>query len=101
MGSKGELNGDVVYFVESAKDFDIKMNKIPASVTTTESNIPQPITTLTTTGNMMHIQECFETLDMKNIVKKLNESSYIKGSNWVPSENSIVGLVGDVIYVIK
>lgn len=99
-GRVGVLNGDVVYIVTPMSK-ESREAVMKNTVVTTESNIPQPITVLTTTGNMMHIQECFESKNLIEIVKRLNESSYVKGNNWVPSNNGIVGLVGNTTYVIK
>ena len=99
-GRVGVLNGDVVYIVTPMSK-ESREAVMKNTVVTTESNIPQPITVLTTTGNMMHIQECFESKNLFEIVKRLNESSYVKGNNWVPSNNGIVGLVGNTTYVIK
>lgn len=99
-GRIGTLNGDVVYIVTpmTEKEREAIMKN---TVVTTESNIPQPVTILTTTGNIMHVQECFESKNVFEIVKHLNESSYIRGNNWVPTETGIVGLVGNTTYIIK
>jgi hypothetical protein len=99
-GRVGVLNGDVVYVVTPMSK-ESREAVMKNTVVTTESNIPQPITVLTTTGNMMHIQECFESKNLIEMVKCLNESSYVKGNNWVPSNNGIVGLVGNTTYIIK
>lgn len=93
----GALNGEVVCFV---KNFEPKGLDAPTKVTTNESNIPQPITVLTTDGDMMHIKECFNCDNNQEVVRKLNESIYIKGCNWVPTQKGIAGVVGDKIYII-
>lgn len=98
-GRVGSLNGDVVYFVTPIPEEKHQV-KISSQVVTTESNIPQPITVLTTTGDMMHIKECFDCDDVRETVRRMNESTRVKGNNWVPSENGIVGLVGDKVYII-
>lgn len=97
-GTMSTLNGDVVYLVTKREKGISSMN-VPTSVTTTESKVPQPITVLTKSGNMGHIAECFcDSID--ETVKKLNESSWVKGNNWVPTNRGITGLVGDTVYVI-
>lgn len=97
-GYIGIINGDVVYIVTPRQKSD-ELASTPTSVVTTESRVPQPISTLTKSGNMMHITECFGgTID--DTVKKLNESSWVKGNNWVPTKNGIIGLVGNTTYVI-
>ena len=98
-GRMGTLNGDVVYFVIPIPEEKIKA-QIPNSVVTTESNIPASIVTLTTTGDMMHIKECFDCDDKRETVRRLNESTRVKGNNWVPSENGIVGLVENKVIIL-
>lgn len=98
-GKMGTLNGDVVYFVTPMSEEDRKA-LMKAQVITTESNIPMPITVLTTTGDMMHIKECFDCNDIKETVRRMNESTRVIGNNWVPTENGIAGLVGDKVYII-
>ena len=98
-GKMGNLNGDVVYFVTPMSDEDRKA-LMKAQVITNESNIPMPITVLTTTGDMMHIKECFDCNDIKETVRRMNESTRVIGNNWVPTETGIAGLVGNTVYVI-
>lgn len=97
-GRIGTLNGEVVYFVGPLSD-EAKKTHLSMNVVTTESNIPQPVTVLTTSGNIMHLQECF-TGDVKETVRKMNESTFVKGSNWVPANDGIIGLVGNTVYVM-
>lgn len=110
-GSKTSLNGDIVYLI-SQQETDENGQKtptiepsdnlccVPCSCTTNESKIPHPITELTKSGNKLHIAECFGC-DINEVVTKMNESVWVKGSNWVPFENSIVGLVGEDVYKIN
>lgn len=99
-GRIGTLNGEVVYFVTPIpmEKHKAQMN---AQVVTNESNIPMPITSLTTTGDMMHIKECFDCDDVKETVRRMNESTRVRGNNWVPSDNGIVGLIGNKVYIIE
>lgn len=99
-GNMGTLNGDVVYFVTPIPE-EKRMAQMSNQVVTSESNIPASIVTLTTTGDMMHIKECFDCDDVREAVRRMNESTRVKGNNWVPSENGIVGLVGDKVYIIS
>lgn len=99
-GRMGTLNGDVVYFVTPIPE-EKRKAQMNAQVVTNESNIPMPITTLTTTGDMMHIKECFDCDDVRETVRRMNESTRVKGNNWVPSENGIIGLVGGKVYIIN
>lgn len=94
----GVLNGDTVCFVEDRVPGDENMC-CPCVCHTMESNIPQQISVLTTSGNRLHVAECF-TGNTEEICKRLNESVWVKGNNWVPSNNGIVGLVGDTIYIL-
>lgn len=98
-GKMGTLNGDVVYFVTPMSEEDRKA-LMKNQVITTESNIPMPITVLTTTGDMMHIKECFDCNDIKETVRRMNESTRVIGNNWVPTETGIAGLVGNKVYII-
>lgn len=98
-GKMGNLNGDVVYFVTPMSEEDRKA-LMKNQVITTESNIPMPITVLTTTGDMMHIKECFDCNDIKETVRRMNESTRVVGNNWVPTETGIAGLVGNKVYII-
>ena len=96
-GRIGNLNSDLVYIVEPV--VETRAMEMPASVTTSESSIPEPISFLTTSNNIMHIKECFIG-DVRDICRRMNESVFVKGTNWVPSENGIVGLVGNKVYIL-
>lgn len=100
-GEKTSLNGDVVYKVIAVDPNDEPCACVcPYSCHTMESQIPQPISVLTMSGNRMHIIECFDT-NAETTAKKMNESTWIKGSNWVPFDNKIVGMVNESVYVIN
>ena len=104
-GLKGEiasLNGDVVYKIVAREPGEKcpACSLCPNSFHTNESKIPHPITELTLSGNKLHIMECFAE-DVDTTVQRMNESTWVKGSNWVPFENKIVGLVGDNIYMME
>lgn len=106
-GEKTSLNGDIVYLItsrENDQEPTIEPTSdscpLPCSCTTNESQVPHPITELTNSGNKLHIAECFGH-DIDTTIKKMNESVWVKGSNWVPFENSIVGLVGEDVYKIN
>lgn len=114
-GSKITLNGDIVYLISPQEELDGGAKSptiapsddhccvpcsLPCSCYTNESQIPHPITELTKSGNKLHISECFVG-DINEVVTKMNESIWIKGSNWVPFEDSIVGLVGEDVYKIN
>lgn len=98
-GRIGTLNGDVVYFVTPIPE-EKRKAQMNAQVVTNESNIPMPITTLTTTGDMMHIKECFDCDDVRETVRRMNESTRVKGNNWVPTETGVAGLIGNKVYII-
>ena len=93
----GTLNGDIVAFVTPRKK--IEDTTMMPQVSTNESKVPMPVTVITTSGNVGHVAECFGG-DMDETIKKLNESAWIKGTNWVPTSNGIVGLVGDKVYIM-
>lgn len=95
-GQISNLNGDVVFLVTPRIKNEENI-PAPKSVTADESQIPLPLTSITNSGNIHHVLECFGH-NIDDVVKKLNESTWIKGSNWVPTENGIVGIVGDTIY---
>lgn len=106
-GLKGEistLNGDVVYkvipFTPDEKEEVKSSCSCPMTCNTLESRIPIPITSLTNSGNKLHLLECFNN-PIEKVVEKMNESVWIKGNNWVPFENNIVGLIGDQIYILE
>lgn len=94
-GSVGNLNGDIVYFVKERQTTPSKAT--PNTVTTTESKIPHNITEITTNGDINKVKECFNSDD---VIKSLNESLYIKGDNWAPMGDSIIGLVGNKVVII-
>lgn len=98
-GRIGTLNGDVVYFVTPIPE-EKRRAQMNVQVVTNESNIPMPITTLTTTGDMMHIKECFDCDDVRETVRRMNESTRVKGNNWVPTETGVAGLIGNKVYII-
>lgn len=110
-GLKGEtatLNGDVVYKIVP-RDSDEECPGCNLNLTTVrpggyytvgESQIPHPITGLTVSGNPMHFTECFGG-DIDSVAKKMNESCWIRGNNWVPFEDKLVGLVGNQVYIVN
>lgn len=98
-GRIGTLNGDIVYFVTPIPE-EKRKAQMNAQVVTNESNIPMPITALTTTGDMMHIKECFDCDDVRETVRRMNESTRVKGNNWVPTETGVAGLIGNKVYII-
>lgn len=96
-GSLGTLNGDVVYFVKNKTNETKDTVKMPSTITTTESKIPHNIVEITTNGDINKVKECFNSDD---VIKSLNESLYIKGNNWVPMNDSIIGLVDNKVVII-
>ena len=99
-GRISTLNGDVVYMVEEhIPSEDENCPNCPCVCHTMESKMPQQITTITTSGNKLHVAECFVD-NLEETCKRLNESSWVKGNNWVPSNDGIVGLVGNTIYIL-
>lgn len=106
-GLKGEissLNGDVVYkiipFDPEEKEEQKKLCACPLCCHTLESKIPQPITTITFSNNKLHVVECFNK-DIQQVAENLNNSTWIKGTNWVPFNNEIVGLVENKVYILN
>lgn len=101
----GVVNGDIVAIITPKptpgveNPDDMYKIPVPTSVTTTESRIPMSPLVITTSNNMMHVNECFGG-DVNDVCKKLNESSYIRGNKWIPSQRGIIGLVDNTIYVI-
>lgn len=95
-GQISNLNGDIVFLVTPRVKSEENI-PAPKSVTANESQIPLPLTSITNSGNIHHVLECFGH-NIDEVVKKLNESTWIKGSNWVPTESGIVGIIGDTIY---
>lgn len=106
VGVKSSLNGDVVYKVVEKEDNAPEVAEgvspvvCPASYHTLGSQIPQPINTLTNSGNRMHLIECFDN-DLNVTVKRMNESTWVKGCNWVAFEDKIVGLLNESVVIIK
>ena len=49
---------------------------------------------------MMHIKECFDCDDVRETVRRMNESTRVKGNNWVPTETGVAGLIGNKVYII-
>lgn len=100
-GTKTTLNGDVVYKLsELEKDEASCSCMCPASCYTTESQVPLPINVLTNSGNRMHLIECFNN-NIEATAKRMNESIWVRGNNWVPFEDKIVGLLNESVYVIS
>lgn len=112
-GLKGEistLNGDVVYKIvprepdEKCAGCELSTNNTTVRpggyYTVGESKIPHPLAGLTMSGNPMHLTECFG-VDIDTVAKKMNESCWVRGNNWVPFEDKIVGLVGNQVYILN
>jgi hypothetical protein len=104
-GYKGELNGDVVYFVEECEDLDNSSPKItsknkPTHYKTNESNIPHKLAWLTTDGNPSWVINCYKK-NIHETVKNLNESQMVRGCNWVVHNDKAVGIIGECIYILE
>lgn len=102
-GKKTTLNGDIVYAVtpiDYTQDQCLPC-KCPSCATTSESNIPTPVSFLTNSGNKLHMLECFKSDNIQGVVENMNNSIWVKGNHWVVFENQIVGLVGDKVYKLN
>lgn len=99
-GQKTTLNGDVVYAIKPIESGNMPC-KCPSCATTSESNIPTPISFLTNSGNKLHILECFKGDNIQNVIENMNNSVWVKGNQWVVFENQIVGLVGNKVYKLN
>ena len=97
--TKGLFNGDKVIYVHDTPQVNIPVPVAKHTYTTTESNIPQLVSTLTTNGDINKFMECFGG-NIDEVVKNLNESLYIKGNNWIHDGSRIMGFVGNKVCIL-
>lgn len=82
-GHYDTLNYDLVYVLEPIPEEELMIQamKCPDCCTCAGTAVPESLRVLTTDGDARHIQECFKQED---VVKALNESLYVRGTNWIP-----------------
>lgn len=103
-GHTSVLNGDVIYLVnpiEVCPEEHEYCGECPTSCCTTESRIPQPIAVLTNNFDSYKVIECFK--DKKNlydVANALNESYYVKGTDWTVNGNNLMCFIGNKVYVL-
>lgn len=96
-GVMGVLNGDTVFRV-IPKLQETASLEMPGSYTTSESRIPQPITTITTNNRIETVKECYIA---ENVAEALNKSPYIIGENWIEYNGMIIGMIGNKTIYLK
>lgn len=99
-GKLDVLNNEPVYIVTVRKDANgEKIEDKPGHFVTTESKRQMPLSMLSVNGDENDVLDCLRgTLD--EAVKEMNESETVKGTEWIVSENNIVGVVNDKVCVI-
>lgn len=103
-GHTSVLNGDVIYLVnpiEVCPEEHEYCGECPASCCTTESRIPQPIAVLTNNFDSYKVIECFKDKEsLYDVADALNESYYVKGSEWTVNGNNLMCMIGNKVYVL-
>lgn len=84
-GHYDTLNGDVVYILTDKAHTPApeQQTELPSSFTTESGSIPQSVRFLSKNGSIEDIHECYVGTP-EEIAKNLNESRWVKGSNWAP-----------------
>ena len=95
-GARESLNGEVVYVLRDCRYESHP--ELPHHATTSESNIPQP---LTLCGDVIRLQEYYKhSENLQEVAQKMNESLYIKGNNWCCYNDKIYGLLNNKVYIL-
>lgn len=99
------LNGEIVALIEDCNcmgdDCDCCPCKCPSCYTTCESKIPRNIIDITTDKDINHVTECFQkSKTYVEVAEKLNDSLYIKGSQWYSANEHIYGIFNDEVVIL-
>ena len=78
-GEYGNLNGDNVYMVTPIAEVPGSPVCCPTCCTTTESQMPAQISTLTTDNNPSRVKECYKgKSNLYEVCEAMNENVYVK-----------------------
>jgi hypothetical protein len=100
-GVKETFNGDIVYrIIDCPQPEECDCPVCPTCCHVPESNIPERISIITTTGVDAFVQECFvKAKTKKDVVENLNNSPYIKGE-WILYNENIIGKLNNKVYIL-
>lgn len=104
LGENTVLNGDIVATIVPVEECECECPCDPCDwcYVTCESKIPKNIVDITTDKNINHIAECLKNVgSINDFSKNLNESSFIKGTNWYQVNDSVYGIFNDDIIILK
>ena len=100
-GHISTLNGDTIFLVKPIDTDDCECPNCPNTCVTTESRIPQPIAILTTTRDAYKVLECYKDKNnLYEVANALNESFYVKGSEWTVNGDNLMCLIENKVYVL-
>lgn len=110
-GEYGNLNGDNVYMVTPIAEVPgspvptVEICKCPVSCptccTTTESQMPAQISTLTIDNNPARVKECYNGKNnLYEVCEAMNNNVYVKGNNWTVNGNKIMCPIGNKVVVL-
>ena len=101
-GRMSALNGDTIYLVTPVERCqDHECPECSNTCITTESRIPQPIAVLTNNGDAYKVIECFKNKEsLYDVADALNESYYVKGTEWSVNGNNLMCMIGNKVYVL-
>ena len=102
-GQFSTLNGDIIYLVTPCprpEECGVCQD-CPRTCCTTESRIPQPIAVLTNNHDSYKVIECFKNKQsLYDVASALNESYYVKGSEWTVNGDKLMCFIGNKVYVL-
>lgn len=100
-GEYGNLNNETVYMVTPIAEEPGSPVCCPTCCTTTESQIPNQISTLTVDNNSIRIKECYKgKSNLYEVCEAMNESLYVKGNNWTVNGDKIMCPIGNKIVIL-
>ena len=73
----------------------------PTCYTTTESQMPAQISTLTFDNNPIRVKECYNgKANLYEVCEALNNNIYVKGVKWTVNGNNVMCPIGNKVIVL-
>ena len=104
-GRYSVLNNDVIYLVTpipaGTEQYGVACPGCPSHCVTTESQMPLNIGMLTVNADPNKVKECYlGKMNLYEVCKAMNESLYVKGSEWTVNGEHIACPIGNKVVIL-